>query len=267
MRWKRSRRTGSSDTLTRSSPAALSGPDRREIVAAAAQPSRPAVSTHRSPRWVSRCRVGPSAAEDTCRAPGRPGQDRGAETESADLRRCAGRGRPVLASPAYGASCALVSHAGSAAGAGAGAPGWVSASLCRATIRWNTDGVLQSELVVDEEYAYSTFDPFDGPPAAARVRLLSVDGGEKATVVVLDPGPPLPPHSWQPQLRGQETRQVATRLLACPWAQWPERAAAGRERKGKGRAGRHATAGPGGGRAPPGRPGQARPDPAAAGEP
>jgi len=101
--------------------------------------------------------------------------------------------------------------------------------------------VLQSELVVDEEYAYSTFDPFDGPPAAARVRLLSVDGGEKATVVVLDPGPPLPPHSWQLQLRGQETRQVATRLLACPWAQWPERAAAAAAAKEKEKAEQAAT--------------------------
>jgi len=85
----------------------------------------------------------------------------------------------------------------------------------------------QIDLVTGEEYAYPTFDPYDGPPAAARVRVVSMDGGGKATVAVLDPGPTARGALEKAgRLRRGEKKQVATREIACRWADWAERVAA-----------------------------------------
>ncbi|WP_156959901.1 hypothetical protein [Nocardia sp. BMG51109] len=83
----------------------------------------------------------------------------------------------------------------------------------------------QADFTVGGLYAYPTFNPHDGPPAAAQVEVVTIDGGGQVTVVVVDPGPK-PKHSWQKRPRRNERLQLATRAVSCPWDQWEERAAA-----------------------------------------
>ena len=83
------------------------------------------------------------------------------------------------------------------------------------------------------EYALPTYEPYDAAPAAARVRVVSVDGGGKVTVRVVDPGVQPPKNAWgaKPVTRN-EKRQVTTRSIVCPWEEWAGRAASiGAERE------------------------------------
>lgn len=47
----------------------------------------------------------------------------------------------------------------------------------------------QADLRVGNEYALPTYQPYDAAPLAARVRVASIDGQGKVTVLVVDPGP------------------------------------------------------------------------------
>jgi hypothetical protein len=87
--------------------------------------------------------------------------------------------------------------------------------------------VKQADLVIGGEYAYETSRPYDGPPTAARVAVVSIDGGGKATVKVLDPGPkPKQSYPPPPEFKRGEKRQVSARGIACRWEDWAQRAAA-----------------------------------------
>ncbi|WP_434450079.1 hypothetical protein [Lentzea sp. E54] len=84
----------------------------------------------------------------------------------------------------------------------------------------------QADLLVGNEYAYPTYKPYDAAPVAARVRVVSVDGRGKVTVQVMDPGAKPPKNAWGARLvKRNAQQQVATRDIACPWEEWPERAA------------------------------------------
>lgn len=48
--------------------------------------------------------------------------------------------------------------------------------------------VKQADLRVGSEYAFPTYKPYDGGPLAACVRVVSIDGGGRVTVRVIDPG-------------------------------------------------------------------------------
>jgi hypothetical protein len=76
----------------------------------------------------------------------------------------------------------------------------------------------QSDVVVGQEYAYQTSDPYDGPPTAARVSVKSIDGGGKVTVVVVDPSPK--PQYPRETLKRRQTQQISTRSLVCLWDGW-----------------------------------------------
>ncbi|SDN11432.1 hypothetical protein SAMN04488074_1358 [Lentzea albidocapillata subsp. violacea] len=84
----------------------------------------------------------------------------------------------------------------------------------------------QADLHVGNEYAYPTYKPYDAAPTAARVRVVSVDGRGQVTVRVVDPGAKPPKNAWGARLvKRNAQQQVATRDIACPWEEWPERAA------------------------------------------
>ncbi|MGP4019133.1 hypothetical protein [Saccharopolyspora sp. 5N708] len=91
----------------------------------------------------------------------------------------------------------------------------------------------QADLRVGNEYAFPTYKPYDAAPLAARVRIVSIDGGGKVTVRVVAPGTKPPQHAWDAQqVKRGEQRQVATRDIVCPWEEWADRAAAiGAERE------------------------------------
>ncbi|MCR6490805.1 hypothetical protein M8542_49265 [Amycolatopsis sp. OK19-0408] len=91
----------------------------------------------------------------------------------------------------------------------------------------------QAELRVGDEYAYQLHEPHDAAPLAARVRVVSIDGRGKATVVVVEPGPPLPAHAFGARsVKRNEKLQISTRSIACLWGEWAARAAAvGAEKK------------------------------------
>jgi hypothetical protein len=95
--------------------------------------------------------------------------------------------------------------------------------------------VKQANLHVGSEYAFPTYKPYDAAPLAARVRVVSVDGGGKVTVRVVDPGTEPPRNAWGARpVKRNEQRQVATRDIACPWPEWADRAAAtGAEREAR----------------------------------
>ena len=96
------------------------------------------------------------------------------------------------------------------------------------------------DLRAGDEYALPTYEPGIGVPQAARVRLVSADGGGMATVLVVEPGPKPPVSAYGAKsFKADETLQVSTRRLICPWNQWEARAAASR---GAVRAGRAAEA-------------------------
>lgn len=85
----------------------------------------------------------------------------------------------------------------------------------------------QADLRVGNEYAFQTYKPYDAAPLAACVRVLSVDGGGKATVRVMDPGPKPPKNGWAARpVKRNEKLQIATREVVCPWSDWADRAAA-----------------------------------------
>lgn len=83
----------------------------------------------------------------------------------------------------------------------------------------------QADLRVGSDYAYPTSEPWDGAPTAARVRIVSVDGGGAVTVQVVDAGAKVSKSAWsaRPVKRNQKL-QVRTRDIACPWSDWAERA-------------------------------------------
>lgn len=84
----------------------------------------------------------------------------------------------------------------------------------------------QADLRVGSEYAFPTYQPYDAAPLAARVRVLSVDGGGKVTVRVVDAGAKPPKNAWDARpVKRNEQRQVTTRDIACPWEEWADRAA------------------------------------------
>jgi hypothetical protein len=86
--------------------------------------------------------------------------------------------------------------------------------------------VKQADLNVGSDYAFPTYKPYDAAPLAARVRVVSVDGGGKVTVLVIDPGAKPPKNAWGARpLKRNERPTVATRDIACPWAEWTDRAA------------------------------------------
>jgi hypothetical protein len=86
--------------------------------------------------------------------------------------------------------------------------------------------VKQADLQVGQDYAFPIYKPYDAAPLAARVRVLSLDGGGKATVQVVDPGEKLPKHAWgATPVKRNEKRQVSTRNIACPWEAWASHAA------------------------------------------
>ncbi|MCO5974646.1 hypothetical protein [Actinoallomurus soli] len=93
----------------------------------------------------------------------------------------------------------------------------------------------QADLRVGDEYALPTYKPYDAAPLAARVRILSIDGGGKVTVQVVNPGTNPPKNAWDARpVKRNEQRQVATRDIVCPWAEWADRAASiGAEREAK----------------------------------
>lgn len=93
----------------------------------------------------------------------------------------------------------------------------------------------QADLRVGNEYAFPTYKPYDAAPLAARVRVVSVDGGGKVTVRVMDPGTKPPKNAWSARpVRPDEQRQVATRDITCPWEEWADQAAAiGAEREAR----------------------------------
>jgi hypothetical protein len=86
--------------------------------------------------------------------------------------------------------------------------------------------VKQADLRVGSEYALPTYEPYGAAPLAARVRVVSVDGGGKVTVQVVDPGAQPPKNAWGAKpVKRNEKRQVTTRNIACPWEEWAHRAA------------------------------------------
>lgn len=88
----------------------------------------------------------------------------------------------------------------------------------------------QADLRVGREYALTVHESLDGP-LAARVRLVSVDGGGLVTVQVLDPGPrPVYAAGARPVKRNEKL-QVPTRSIACPWEQWADRVKELREKQ------------------------------------
>jgi hypothetical protein len=100
--------------------------------------------------------------------------------------------------------------------------------------------VKQADLVVGGEYAYPTYGPYDAAPAAACVRIVSIDGNGAVTVTVVDPGPE-PRTSWNVRaVKRNEKLQVKTRQLACQWDEWPDRAASIGAEKADEAARRHA---------------------------
>jgi hypothetical protein len=86
--------------------------------------------------------------------------------------------------------------------------------------------VKQADLRVGTEYALPAYEPYDGSPLAARVRVVSVDGAGKVTVLVVDPGTQPPKNAWRTNpVKRNEKRQVTTRSIACPWEEWADQAA------------------------------------------
>jgi hypothetical protein len=91
---------------------------------------------------------------------------------------------------------------------------------------WDASTVKQAELHIGNEYALPTYKPYDAAPLAARIRVVSIDGGGKVTVRVVDPGVVPPKDAWGARpVKRNERRQVTTRDIACPWEQWADRAA------------------------------------------
>ena len=93
----------------------------------------------------------------------------------------------------------------------------------------------QADLQVGHDYALPTYEPYDAAPLAARVSVVSVDGGGKVTVKVIDPGAAVPRNAWNARpFKRNEKRQVATRIIACSWDEWADRAASiGAEREAR----------------------------------
>ncbi|MCF6425816.1 hypothetical protein [Amycolatopsis tucumanensis] len=93
----------------------------------------------------------------------------------------------------------------------------------------------QADLRIGHEYAFPTYSPYDDAPLAARVSVVSIDGGGKVTVQVVDPGPRPPARGWRAvHVKKSEQRQIKTRDIACPWSEWAERAASiGAEKKAR----------------------------------
>ncbi|MGW0518254.1 hypothetical protein [Crossiella sp. NPDC003009] len=84
----------------------------------------------------------------------------------------------------------------------------------------------QADLQVGYEYAYPTYKAHNAAPLAARVRVVSVDGGGRVTVRVVSPSPKPPRHAWGVKPAGRDEQlQIPTRHLECPWEEWADRAA------------------------------------------
>ena len=87
------------------------------------------------------------------------------------------------------------------------------------------NGMKLADLDLGSEYAYPTYEPYDAAPIAARIRIVSVDGGGKATVHVLDPGPKPSKHAYGARhVKRNEKLQVNTRHIICLWEEWADRA-------------------------------------------
>ncbi|MDA3646282.1 hypothetical protein LZ318_28975 [Saccharopolyspora indica] len=85
----------------------------------------------------------------------------------------------------------------------------------------------QADLGIGSDYAFLTYQPYDGAPLAARVRIVSIDGQGKVTVRVMDPGPKLPKNAWGARpVKQNEQQQITTRKIVCPWDEWADRSAA-----------------------------------------
>lgn len=72
----------------------------------------------------------------------------------------------------------------------------------------------QADLEVGQDYAFLTHQPNGNGPHAARVRIISLDGGGKVTVQFIGPG--------DAPTERDETRQVSCRSIARRWEEWPD---------------------------------------------